>query len=148
MPEKDRDSKMSDKFLKAFFIAVRKGDTVAVRRAIAEGADPNAKDENDLTPLFWLARKGHFNLFTELLKAGADVNYRDAMNQTFLHHCVLFKKHDFLKEALTLSNVPLDGHDCKGFTALDIAIADCNQPAADLLKAAGANPNIYTKGHI
>ena len=136
---------MSEKFSNAFFVAVRKGNLGAVRSALAEGADPNSRDENNLTPLMWSARKGHFHIFSELLKAGANLNLLDNTKRTFLHHCVLFKKHDFLSQSLGVSDVPLNATDMHGFTAIDVAIADDNPRCADLLKKAGAKPNIYDK---
>ena len=136
---------MSAKFLNTFFIAIRKGDLHQLRNALAEGADPNSRDEYDLTALMWSARKGHFDIFSELLKAGADLNAIDATKRTFLHHCVLFKKHDFLREALGISGVFLDAADMHGFTALDVAIADDNRRCAELLKKAGAKAQVYNK---
>lgn len=135
---------MSDKFSKAFFVSIRKGDLVAVKRALMEGADPNGRDENDLAPLMWSARKGHFPVFLELLKAGADLKLVDATKRTFLHHCIGFKKHNFLSQALDISGIPLDATDMHGFTALDVAIADFkNERCVELLRAAGAKPNLY-----
>src|SRR5215217_4313253 len=99
---------MSEKFKKAFFVAIRKGNMDAVRGALLEGADPNWRDENDLTPLIWFARKGHFEVFSELLNAGADMNLVDCLERTFLHHCVLFRKHEFLRRALALPGIPLN----------------------------------------
>ena len=136
---------MSKTFLAAFFVAIRKGNLNVVRNALAEGADPNSRDKYDLTPLIWSARKGHFDIFSELLKAGADLNVIDTTGRTFLHQCVLFKKHDFLRQALGVPVVTLDAADMHGFTALDVAIADDNRRCADLLKRAGAKAQVYSK---
>jgi len=55
--------------------AVRRCDLEAMKRAIAEGADPNEID-CDVTPLLWAILGGYFDAVKLLLENGADPNVR------------------------------------------------------------------------
>ena len=53
------------------------GDTEAVRKCIAEGADVNAIDSGGNAPLFYAMLSNKIDIITLLLKNGADVNAKD-----------------------------------------------------------------------
>ncbi len=50
------------------------GQAEALRRLVAEGAEVNARDENELTPLHAAAQNGHTDCVRALIAAGADAN--------------------------------------------------------------------------
>src|SRR4249919_1973402 len=55
--------------------AAQSGDVDAVRRLLADGADPNAREAGDnTTPLHWAAAAKHVEAVRALLDAGADVH--------------------------------------------------------------------------
>ena len=56
-----------------------------VRLLLRAGADPNAPDDNGLTPLHWGAENSNPMVVTHLLEAGADVRARDNDGYTALH---------------------------------------------------------------
>jgi ankyrin repeat protein len=60
------------------YIATIKADTVAVKKALADGADINRQSDNGYTALMWAcswaSRPGYFDVAKHLIKAGADVN--------------------------------------------------------------------------
>jgi ankyrin repeat protein len=60
------------------YSATIKADTVAVMKALAEGADINRQSDNGYTALMWAcswaSRPGYFDVAKHLIKAGADVN--------------------------------------------------------------------------
>jgi uncharacterized protein len=58
----------------ALHAAVMRGDLSGVRRLIALGADPNARDANGFTPLHLAAQEFHVDVAEALLEAGADAN--------------------------------------------------------------------------
>ncbi|GAB1232014.1 hypothetical protein UT4_04800 [Ferrigenium sp. UT4] len=64
--------------------AVRTGDTEAVRRLLAGGADANAADAEGATALMHAAYRGDIGMVQLLLAAGADVNATDPAGWTAL----------------------------------------------------------------
>ena len=61
----------------ALFSAVEAGDATALRSALGAGADPDARNAQEQTPLILAAQKGSTEAASLLLEAGADVNTRD-----------------------------------------------------------------------
>ena len=57
--------------------AAKAGDTKAIEKHLAEGADVNGRDPLDGTPLHWAAYQGHTNALKLLIEKGADVNATD-----------------------------------------------------------------------
>jgi ankyrin repeat protein len=55
--------------------AACEGDVAAEERAIAQGADPNGKGFQDITPLFWAVSCENLRGIEALLRLGADPNY-------------------------------------------------------------------------
>lgn len=66
--------------------AIRSGDIAVVRRALADGADVNQRDADDITPLMAAAHLGRPDLVQLLLDQRAEINARDAHGRTALHH--------------------------------------------------------------
>jgi hypothetical protein len=63
----------------ALWAAVRNGDAKAVKAALDQGADVNAKNEIGVTALWIAASKGKLDVVEVLLDHGADVNARDGI---------------------------------------------------------------------
>ena len=61
------------------------GNPTIVRLVLQAGADPNAPDDDGLTPLHWGAENSNPMVVTHLLDAGADLNARDNDGYTALH---------------------------------------------------------------
>ena len=57
---------------KAFVLSATTGDLMAVKLFLTAGMDPNATDEQGLTALGTASYKGHVQIVTVLVKAGAD----------------------------------------------------------------------------
>lgn len=69
----------------ALFRAVREGNTDMVKSLVSvPGAEVNAKDERDNTPLLEAARFGHEDITRVLIAAGADVKAKDKDGKTAL----------------------------------------------------------------
>ena len=69
----------------ALFRAVREGNTDMVKSLVSSpGAEVNAKDERDSTPLLEAARYGHEDIARVLIAAGADVKAKDKDGKTAL----------------------------------------------------------------
>ena len=65
--------------------AVKAGDIVAVRRLLERGANVNARDNSQETPLHHAASRGNTEVAALLIEKGADVNARDMNHKTPLH---------------------------------------------------------------
>ena len=65
--------------------AAKAGNIEAVKQAIADGADVNAKDFAGATPLHRAAQEGHNEIAELLIAKGADVNAKDDRGDTPLN---------------------------------------------------------------
>jgi hypothetical protein len=66
------------------FAAVRSGELSQVKEALGAGADPNALDKDNVTPLMLAAEKGHDAIVEALLYAGAEPALKDRIGETAL----------------------------------------------------------------
>ncbi len=64
--------------------AAKRGDLVAVKGFIVNGADTNAKDKNGGTALIFASGNGHIEIVQALLDKGADVNAKTNQGLTAL----------------------------------------------------------------
>ena len=67
-----------------FIDAVTKGDKKLVERMLAEGADPNQKNERGDTALYYAGVTRRWDIAELLVRHGIDVNSRDNQGQTLL----------------------------------------------------------------
>jgi len=66
----------------ALHIPAAKGDLVSIQQALAKGADINAKDIIDQTPLMYAAESGRLDMVKYLVENGADVNAKSFNKHT------------------------------------------------------------------
>jgi len=64
--------------------AILKNDIARLKARLDAGANPNAKGERDTTPLMYAAAYGSLNAMNSLIDAKADVNARNAFEETAL----------------------------------------------------------------
>nr|XP_055071954.1 BRCA1-associated RING domain protein 1 isoform X1 [Misgurnus anguillicaudatus]XP_055071955.1 BRCA1-associated RING domain protein 1 isoform X1 [Misgurnus anguillicaudatus]XP_055071956.1 BRCA1-associated RING domain protein 1 isoform X1 [Misgurnus anguillicaudatus]XP_055071957.1 BRCA1-associated RING domain protein 1 isoform X1 [Misgurnus anguillicaudatus]XP_055071958.1 BRCA1-associated RING domain protein 1 isoform X1 [Misgurnus anguillicaudatus] len=69
-------------------LASIKGDVEEVRKLLAQGADPNLKDNAGWTPLHEACNLGHLGVVEELLQQGALLNTPGYQNDSPLHDAV------------------------------------------------------------
>ena len=115
-----------------------------VQKCLDEGADANARDPDDFTPLHEVAMLGNLKAVQVLLVAGADVNARSDPGYTPLHWAAR-EGHPRVISALLAVGAGVDaGSKLNNFTPLHLAASKGNAKSAKLLLEAGANVNART----
>ena len=100
--------------------AASAGDVSALEKALAAGADPNARGRRGWTPLMYAANKGYTLLVPPLLAAGAKPNLRAADGATALFIAALHG-HSEIIAALMKAGADPSIKGPKGRTAWDVA---------------------------
>lgn len=122
--------------------AVEAGSLKEVERLLGQGADLNALDDNDMTPLMSACANGGvrcMNIALRLIEAGADVNYvRVADEMTPLGFAACHSRPEVVK-ALLRRGAKVEGPQGAQQTPLMLAARDNNVEAIKLLIAAGAD---------
>ena len=108
--------------------AAAKGQIEAVKQYLAAGADVNAKDKWEETPLHLARTKEIVEL---LIAKGADVNAKDKYGRTPLHYAVDRE----IAELLIANGANVNAKDGDGETPLDLT----NTEIADLLREHGGS---------
>ena len=120
--------------------AARNGDLIKVQTALENGANPNAKDNNGLTPLHIAARNGHVEIVKLLLEHGANPNTKNDYGWTPLHYASYRGHVEIVKLLLERSANP-NTKDNNGWTPLHIAAHKGDVEIVKLLLERSANPN-------
>jgi len=118
--------------------AILKNDIAGLKARLDAGANPNAKGERDTTPLMYAAAYGSLNAMNVLIEAKADVNAKNAFEETAL----LWSASNLEKVRLLLSKgANVNAASTQGRTALLIAAAhDGSEEVVRLLMKSGADP--------
>jgi len=111
--------------------AAAKGQIEAVKQYLAAGADVNAKDKWEETPLHLARTKEIVEL---LIAKGADVNAKDKYGRTPLHYAVDRE----IAELLIANGANVNAKDGDGETPLDLT----NTEIADLLREHGGKHGV------
>ena len=103
---------------------VAQGDSDAVRRLLAEGADPNTRHpQPGSTPLTAAALLGYTSVVTTLLDGGAEVNALNADGGTALHAAAFLGRAEAV-EVLLARGANAAARNGRGQTAADVARVD------------------------
>jgi uncharacterized protein len=109
-------------------------------RLIEWGADPNAADESEATPLIYAAGLGHETAIERLLQAGAKPNLADNRGQTALQFAANRGDGSIVKRLLDAGADP-NAMDRSGNTPLHLAIERGDDRIVGLLIAAKVDVN-------
>lgn len=111
-----------DQLNKRLFEAARDNITEAVKKALEDGADVNAKNKNSYSPLHFAARWGNTDIATMLIEKGADVNVRVGVNGiTPLHRAAIYENKETAK-LLMEKGADVNARDENGITPLHRAV--------------------------
>ena len=125
----------------ALCYAVQSGDILLVRALLAQGIDPNAKDDHGTPPLVFAANKS-FEMVKLLVEKGANVNVDNANSVTPLKSCILGgaasrEGTDFprILQFLLDNGANISDADAQGKTSIDWAVSLGNKEALNILKS-------------
>ena len=113
-----------------------------ISRCLNTGADPNARDEDGLTPLHYAATESETPaIVTALVRAGSNPNARDEKGRTPLHYAVLKSTTPAVVTALVKAGADLNARSKSGATPLHLAaLENKTSVIVAALLDAGANP--------
>jgi ankyrin repeat protein len=120
--------------------AAKKGDIVKVRELLQQGADVNAKDNNQWTPLHVAAKYGKTKVAKLLIEQGADVNAKDKYQLTPLHVAAYYDQTEVAK-LLIEKGADVNAKDNNQWTPLHQAASNGKTEVAKLLIEKGADVN-------
>jgi ankyrin repeat protein len=118
--------------------AAEKGNLEEVKRLLDKGAEVDARDIGDWTPLHLAADKGHTDVVRLLLDRGADVEASTDRGRTPLHHAIT-EGHTDVATVLLDRGADIDATDDDGQSPLDLAIFIRNIDVARFLILHGAD---------
>ena len=129
---------------------IRSGDAAAVRRILAEGADPNLPDDTNTTPLMYACRSsGSIEMVRLLLEAGADPNIRGENGITALSLAGGFTSQVDIVRALLAAGADPNARSKAGWTTLMLVARNGTNPEMlHVLLEAGADPNFRTNDGV
>ena len=98
--------------------AAQDGDAATIRSLIADGADPEAKDQDGRTPLIVAAFASQDDAFAALAEGGVDVNAQDPVGYDAVTIAAVADDPELMSLALRLGNRPDNIHTNWNGTAL------------------------------
>jgi ankyrin repeat protein len=125
----------------ALHVASRRGHLDVARLLLENGADTEAKDNEEHTALLWASRGGHVDVVRVLLEHGADVETRDDFDVSPLERATI-EGEGHLDVVRVLLEHGADATALNSENLTPLHYARGGQVARLLLKLGGADPNI------
>jgi ankyrin repeat protein len=118
-----------------FYEAIRNNDLNSLSTQLRT-SDVNSRDQHGTSPLMYAAALGNIDAMKLLLRAGADVNARNAFDATALMWCI---NQPHMVRLLLAKGADVNARSTMGRTPLLLAAAYGNTEVLKLLLAKGAN---------
>lgn len=151
---KEKSSGDRDGRTPLLFIASEKSskwNAATVKLLLQKGANPDAKDSTERTPLHWAATNGYIELGRMLLagsyQSKPNINATQNRGKTALHFACLNNREDFV-DLLISNKAALDPKSDGQWTPLINAADKGHASVVSKLLAAGANVNAQTSTHM
>jgi len=129
----------------SLFEAVKRNDPIQAQTMLRAGADPNARDYLEGTPLHFAAEKGDAKTVKVLIDAGAPIDALNQYRNTPLHFAAE-KGNAKTVKVLIDAGATIDAREGKLLaTPLHYAALSDHADVAEQLIAAGADPNTRGK---
>ena len=129
---------------KALHSAAAQGQLTVIEALLAHGANINARDQYEQTPLYLAARSGQTKVVQALLKAGADPSPEGARQPL---HAAARQGHAEVARLLIEGGVEVDADIDRGTTALYVAAVQGHGAVIQQLTEAGASLKIRHYEH-
>lgn len=120
------------------------GNIEAVRHRIEAGADVNALDGLDKSPLYYATHNGSVEIVRLLLENGANVNTKYERNRTALH-LAAEKGYPEIARLLLVNRAKVNALDNNGGSPLDWAEGTFHEQTATLLRRHGGKTGTALK---
>mmetsp|Transcript_38823 Transcript_38823/g.63859 ORF Transcript_38823/g.63859 Transcript_38823/m.63859 type:complete len:206 (+) Transcript_38823:123-740(+) len=127
----------------ALFKVCRLGREDLVRQLISAGANIEARDHEQATPLLLAAFDGHEAVMQVLLAAGADKEARETHQWNALH-VAANQGHEAVVRALLAAGADKEARDAQQYTPLHYAVVQNRSRIVQVLLSAGATANAQT----
>ena len=114
---------------------VQNGDTAAVQSQIESGADVDARDALERTPLYYAIYNKHREITGLLVRSGANVNVKHNADKTPLH--LAAELGDTPTARLLKAGAKVNALDSDRGTPLDWAVGRLHNDTADFLRKHG-----------
>lgn len=122
---------------------IRRGDLAQVKWLLANGADPEYRnDPSGMTPMHLAAKSGWVQLAQLLHDAGGDFMQASPNGTTYLHIAAASNRLPMVKYLLSIG-LDANARTHKGWTPLHHAARFGSYEVAEYLLNQGANPNVY-----
>ncbi|MBA3954145.1 ankyrin repeat domain-containing protein [Candidatus Dependentiae bacterium] len=132
-----------DNINQQFFAAIQAGNYSLVQDLLNNGANVNAQNTQNYTPLHFAAAHGHTALAQLLIDNKAPINAQATQNFTPLHLAAQYG-HTALAQLLIDNKAPINAQNTQNVTPLHCAAAQGHTALAQLLINKGADINAQT----
>ncbi|WP_031548128.1 ankyrin repeat domain-containing protein [Salinicoccus luteus] len=122
--------------------AIRKNNVSRIKYLISKSKGIESRNSELKSPLIVSIEVENHMAFDLIVQKKIDINFKDAQDNTALHHAVKKSNLKMVKTLLNYTEIDLNQQNNKGMTPLMLAVCQNDMDIANKLINAGANPSI------